>query len=94
MRNNKSTKEHAKEHAKDIAIIAGGTALGAGAAYGLSRAMRSEFGRTFARMDPKDRLKFIAPMLGAAATAGSIAHMQQKANSYREKTASYYLEDL
>lgn len=87
-------KNHAKEHIKDLGIIAGGTVAGAGAAYALSRGIRSKYGKTLERIDPKDRLKYLAPAIGALGTASAIAHMQQKAHSYNEKKASVYLENV
>lgn len=84
-----SKKSNTKDRIKDIGIIVGGGALGAGAGYGASRLLHSRFGDTLRRVDPNQRLKYIVPALGAIATAGSLARMQQKAH---EKKAEYYLE--
>lgn len=84
-----SKKNNTKDKIKDLGIIIGGGALGAGAGYGASRLLHSRFGDTMRKVDPNQRLKYIVPALGAITAAGGLARMQQKAH---EKKAEYYLE--
>lgn len=76
---------------KDLAIILGGSALGAGAGYGLSRLARDNI-KSLRKIDPKDRLKYVIPALGLTGAGIAIAKAQQNNYTKREKTASYYLE--
>ena len=87
--------EHKPDHdgsrLKDLALMAGGSAAGAGLGYGASRLIRKNFGTTLAKVDPKDRLKYILPALALAGTATTIAKLQQNNYTKNEKTASHYL---
>lgn len=76
---------------KDLGLIAGGSAAGAGLGYGASRLIRKNFGQTLAKIDPKDRLKYLLPALALAGTATTIAKLQQNNYTKNEKTASHYL---
>jgi hypothetical protein len=86
--------EHTPEHGnrlRDLGLMVGGSAAGAGAGYGASKLIRKKFGPTLAKVDPKDRLKYILPALALAGTATTIAKLQQNNYTKNEKTASHYL---
>lgn len=86
--------EHTPDHGsrlKDLGLMAGGSTLGASLGYGASRLLRKNFGSTLAKVDPKDRLKYILPALALAGTATTIAKLQQNNYTKNEKTASHYL---
>lgn len=76
---------------RDLGIMLGGSAAGAGLGYGASRLIRGNFGKTIAKVDPNDRLKYILPALTLAGTATMIAKAQQNNYTKNEKTASHYL---
>jgi hypothetical protein len=79
----KIAEQNAKSHLRDTGLIIGGGALGAGASYGLMRLAKKRYGKTLSKIDPNKRLRYIVPLIGAATTAGALAHMQQNSSAKR-----------
>jgi hypothetical protein len=59
---------------KDILLVGGGTALGAGAGYGLGAFMKKRYGAAIKGADPRARLKWLVP--AGAAAGGALALTQ------------------
>ena len=67
---------------KDVALVGGGTALGAGAGYGAAALFNKRYRSTLAGMSPQQRLNLAVP--GAAGIGGLLAltHvLRQRADS-------------
>jgi hypothetical protein len=75
-------KEKAHSLAKDVALVGGGTALGAGIGYGTAALVNKRYGEALKAMSPQKRLNIAVP--GAAGVGGLLAltHvLRQRADS-------------
>ena len=80
-------KNDNNQFARNLGLTLGGTALGAGAGYGATRLMDKLYGERLRRLDPKQRLKVIVPLLAASGTAATFAHtMREDAKRRKEKS--------
>ena len=67
---------------KDVALVGGGTALGAGAGYGASALFNKRYGKTLAGMSPQQRLNLAVPAAAGVGGLLALTHvLRQRADS-------------
>tara|TARA_Y100000592_G_C5480603_1_gene325206 strand:- start:3997 stop:4278 length:282 start_codon:yes stop_codon:yes gene_type:complete len=78
-------KRKKRSLAKDIALVAGGTGLGATAGYGASALLKHRYGKTLDKIDPNKRLKYLVPASAAVGGAASLVHVLRQNAEKRAK---------
>ena len=79
-------KEQKRNLAKDIFLVTGGTALGSLAGHGASALVRERYRDTLDKIDPKKRVKYLAPAAGVLGAGVSLAHiLRQNAEKRRNE---------
>ena len=79
-------KEERRSLAKDIALVGGGTALGAGLGYGATALINKRYGKTLRGMPPSKRLQIAVPAAASAGGLLALAHvLRQRASSRNDK---------
>ena len=78
-------KKSKRDLAKDLALVGGGTALGAGLGYATSAAVNKRYGETLAGMSPAQRLRFAVPASAGGGGLLALAHvLRQRADAKRK----------
>lgn len=73
---------------KDVALVGGGTALGAGLGYGTAALLKKRYGRGLRGSSPDSRLKYLVPVsagLGGAAALTHVLRQRAEARSKKKK---------
>ena len=70
---------------KDVALVGGGTALGAGLGYGTAALMNKRYGKTTAGMSPSKRLKVMVPIAAGAGGLTALTHVLRQRADVRKK---------
>ncbi|MEC8306294.1 MAG: hypothetical protein VXZ72_00340 [Chlamydiota bacterium] len=67
---------------KDVALVGGGTALGAGLGYGSAALFNKRYGHTMAGMSPQKRLNLAVPAAAGVGGLLALTHvLRQRADS-------------
>lgn len=66
-----NTREKMKERYKDVAVMAGGAAVGGGLGYLAQRGLYKAYGKELGRVPPEVRLKYLVP--ASTAVVGGLA---------------------
>lgn len=67
---------------KDIALVGGGTALGAGLGYGTAALFNKRYGKTLAGMSPQKRMNIAVPASAGVGGLLALTHvLRQRADS-------------
>lgn len=70
---------------KDIALVGGGTALGAGLGYGTVALLKKRYGRGFRGASPDSRLKYLVPISAGLGGAAALTHVLRQRAEARSK---------
>lgn len=71
--------------AKDIALVGGGTALGAGLGYGTAALLEKRYGKVFKGMSPQKRLNIAVPAAAGVGGLLALSHvLRQRADKRSE----------
>ncbi len=71
---------------KDIALVGGGTALGAGLGYGTAALLKKRYGKGLRGAAPDSRLKYLVPVSAGLGGAAALTHvLRQRAESRSKK---------
>jgi hypothetical protein len=82
----KKNQSH-RDALKDLALVGGGTALGAGAGYGISELMKKRWGLELEAMSPKSRIKVLTPLtmaLGGTVALTTLLRQRSEARKRRK----------
>ena len=75
-------KKKKRSLAKDIALVGGGTALGAGLGYGAAALANKRYGNTIKGMSPQKRLRVAVPAAAGLGGLLALTHvLRQRADS-------------
>lgn len=67
---------------KDVALVGGGTAAGAGLGYGTAALVNKRYGKTLSGMSPRKRLNVAVPAAAGVGGLLALAHvLRQRADS-------------
>jgi hypothetical protein len=78
----KLAEESPRSLAKDIALVGGGTAVGAGLGYGTAALINKRYGKTIKGMSPEQRLRIAVPAAAGAGGLLALTHvLRQRADS-------------
>ena len=70
---------------KDIALVGGGTALGAGLGYGTAALLKKRYAKSFRGASPDSRLKYLVPISTALGGAAALTHVLRQRAEVRSK---------
>ena len=70
---------------KDVALVGGGTALGAGLGYGTAALVNKRYGKTIKGMSPSKRLRVAVPVAAGAGGLLALTHVLRQRADARKK---------
>lgn len=70
---------------KDVALVGGGTAIGAGLGYGTAALLKKRYGKGFRGASPGSRLKYLVPISAGLGGAAALTHVLRQRAEARSK---------
>ena len=70
---------------KDIALVGGGTAIGAGLGYGTAALLKKRYGKGLRGSSPDSRLKYLVPVSAGLGGAAALTHVLRQRAEVRSK---------
>ena len=79
-------KDKGPDTLKDIALVGGGTAIGAGLGYGTAALLKKRYGKSLRGSSPDSRLKYLVPLSAGLGGAAALTHiLRQRAEASSKK---------